>query len=119
MKRGNLFRRAGPKLRAERFETLAAGPGCRIECIVSAGQATPPGRWYDQTRDEWVALLAGSVTLGFEGGREVALGPGDWLLIPAHVRHRVERTSAAPPCVWVAVHFGPGRGPARRKARGS
>jgi cupin 2 domain-containing protein len=30
--------------------------------------------------------------------------PGDWVEIPAHVRHRVESTQAEPPTVWLAVH---------------
>ena len=32
------------------------------------------------------------------------LGPGDHVLIPAGARHRVERTSAEPPAVWLAVY---------------
>jgi cupin 2 domain-containing protein len=91
----------------ELVEVLAGGAGVRIERIVSTGQATPPGAWYDQPADEWVALLEGRATLRFEDGGTVALGRGDWLLIPARRRHRVEATSADPPCVWVAVHFPP------------
>ena len=52
-------------------------------------------------------LLAGRATLLFEGGRRVEFAPGDWLLIRAHERHRVEATSADPPCVWLAVHLPP------------
>jgi len=33
------------------------------------------------------------------------------VLLPAHCRHRVARTSAAPPCVWLAVHAAPDPGP--------
>ena len=82
-------------------------PAARLERIVSTGQSTPPGTWYDQPGDEWVALLAGRATLRFEDGGLVELAPGDWLLIPAHERHRVEATSAEPPCVWLAVHAAP------------
>ena len=88
----------------ETVELLLERPGVRVERIVSTGQATPPGHWYDQPGDEWVALLAGRATLRLEDGALVELGPGDWLLIPAHLRHRVEATSADPPCVWLAVH---------------
>jgi cupin 2 domain-containing protein len=91
----------------ETVDVLLDRPGARIERIVSTGQTTPPGQWYDQTGDEWVALLAGRATLRFEDGAFVELAPGDWLLIPAHVRHRVEATSADPPCVWLAVHTAP------------
>jgi cupin 2 domain-containing protein len=80
----------------------------RIERIVSTGQASPPGFWYDQPDDEFVVLLTGGARLRFEDG-EVTLDmkPGDWVEIPAHVRHRVESTQADPPTVWLAVHRAP------------
>ncbi len=90
---------------AELCETLALGAGCRVERIVSTGQTTPEGTWYDQDRDEWVALLTGDAELTWDDGTRTALSPGDWLLIPARARHRVTRTSAVPPCVWIAFHF--------------
>ena len=40
----------------ERFDELLRRPGCRIERIVSHGQASPPGFWYEQAWDEWVLL---------------------------------------------------------------
>jgi cupin 2 domain-containing protein len=33
------------------------------------------------------------------------LSPGDHVIIPAHVRHRVEWTDAEHPTVWLAVHY--------------
>jgi cupin 2 domain-containing protein len=30
--------------------------------------------------------------------------PGDWLLIPAHRKHRVDWTTPEEPTVWLAVH---------------
>ena len=45
----------------ERFETLALGSGSvRDERIVSNGQVTPEGEWYDQDWDEWVVVLEAS-----------------------------------------------------------
>jgi cupin 2 domain-containing protein len=107
MKRGNIFTglTAGTE---ERFDVLVGQPGCRIERIVSSGQASPPGFWYDQPQDEWVLLLSGTAGLRFEDEADVRqLGPGDWLLVPAHTRHRVEWTDATQPSVWLAVHFPP------------
>lgn len=79
--------------------------GLRLERIVSLGHATPPGEWYDQQRDEWVVLLSGAARLAFEGeDGERALEPGDWLWIPAHVRHRVAWTDPHEPSVWLALH---------------
>jgi hypothetical protein len=36
---------------------------------------------------------------------EVRLGPGDWLLIPAHQKHRVAWTDPEAETVWLAVHY--------------
>lgn len=91
--------------REEVFATLLSRPGMRIERIVSQGQVTPPDSPYDQPHDEWVLLLAGAARLWIDGVGEQALMPGDALLIPAHVRHRVTWTQAEPPTVWLAVHF--------------
>ena len=77
----------------------------RIERIVSTGQTSPPGFWYEQTDDEFVVLLAGAARLRFEAGDvAVDMKPGDWVEIPAHVRHRVEATQSEPPTVWLAMH---------------
>ena len=84
----------------------------RIERIVSRGHASPPGFWYDQDTDEWVLLVKGSASLSFADGSEIALAPGDHLLIHRHVSHRVVRTAPEGDTIWLAVHFGghdPGR----------
>lgn len=83
---------------------LASGPNARIERIISVGHVTPAGEWYDQATDEWVLLLQGEAELAFEGGDRQRLKRGDYLLIPAHCRHRVEATSTDPPCLWLAMH---------------
>lgn len=44
--------------------------GLRIERIVSAGQATPEGQWYDQDRDEFVLVVDGAARLSIEGETE-------------------------------------------------
>jgi cupin 2 domain-containing protein len=95
-----------PALTGESFETIVDSGPVRIERIVSNGQATPEGEWYDQERDEWVLLLTGSAGLLFDDAREPRLlGPGDCLLIPAGRRHRVAWTDPAVSTVWLAVHF--------------
>lgn len=90
----------------EVFEVLMEGRkegGFRLERILSCGQVSPDGFWYDQECDEWVLLIQGRARLAFEDG-ELVLGPGDSLLIPAGCRHRVTFTSASPPCLWLALH---------------
>ena len=80
--------------------------GLRIERIVSAGQATPEGQWYDQDREEFVLVVDGAARLSIEGETEEReLGEGDWILLPARCRHRVTWTRAEPPTVWLAVFF--------------
>ena len=102
----NVFDGVPERLEAERIEALASGEVVRIERIVSTGQASPPGFWYDQDWREWAMVLSGSASLLFEGEAEPhVLGPGDYVDIPAHARHRVEWTDPARPTVWLAVHY--------------
>ena len=89
----------------ESFESILDRPGLRIERIVSHGHSTPPDQPYDQDEDEWVLLIAGAARLWLDGAGEVALSPGDHVLIPAHRRHRVTWTSPEQPTIWLAVHF--------------
>jgi cupin 2 domain-containing protein len=102
---GNLFAEVPARLDIEETAVLAQLPGARIERIVSTGQASPPGSWYDQDWTEWVVVLTGSAGLLIEGdGGPRILAPGDYVEIPPHVRHRVEWTDADEPTVWLAVH---------------
>lgn len=90
----------------ETVEIIFKTPSLWLERIVSAGQASPPGHWYDQDTSEWVLLLRGSAGLLFEGEEEeIVMEPGDYLLIPAHQRHRVEWTDPEEKTVWLALHY--------------
>lgn len=101
-----LFDGIPEKIGDELVQTLARSGTLRIERIVSDGHATPPGEWYDQESDEWVLLASGGATLLFADGSEpLHMKPGDHVLIPAHCRHRVERTDPVVKTVWLAVHF--------------
>ena len=108
LRRGNLLAAPPQRKAEEQLDLLVEKGGVRIERIVSTDQASPPGFWYDQTDDEFVVLLTGAARLRFEEG-DVTLDmkPGDWVEIPAHVRHRVEATQAEPATVWLAVHRPP------------
>ena len=105
MEINNLFKGVPEKLPEELFETLLQRDGLRLERIVSHGHTTPPDEWYDQAWDEWVILLSGSATLQFDGGELRQLKPGDYVLIPAHCRHRVEATDKQEKSVWLALHL--------------
>jgi cupin 2 domain-containing protein len=104
---GNLFANIPAQLAQEEMTALVSSGALRIERIVSRGQASPPGFWYDQPQDEWVIVLAGCAELAFEGdGTTTRMAPGDYLHIPAHRRHRVAWTDPEHATVWLAVHYG-------------
>lgn len=95
-------------LTAERFETLLRKPGVRVERILSQGQSTPAGDWYNQTWDEWVLVLQGAARLTVEGAEQpISLAPGQAIWLPAHCRHRVDWTPPDQVTVWLALHFDP------------
>lgn len=100
----NIFRLPDILPDEELFEKLIHKRGISIERIVSTGQVSPENYWYDQDDDEWVILLQGEATLKWRDGQAKKLVAGDYLLIPAHEQHRVEKTSKNPPCIWLAVH---------------
>jgi len=105
MKIANIFSKLPDNNLSEIFETIADLKNTRIERIISNGQATPEGQWYDQVQAEWVILLAGSAGILLEGQPETfSLVAGDYLLIPARCRHRVEWTDPAQQTIWLAVH---------------
>jgi cupin 2 domain-containing protein len=100
----NLFANVPHDPTSEQVTELMSAPNVKIERIVSHGQASPPGLWYDQEWAEWVVVLAGSAGLLIEG--EAAprhLKAGNFVHIGAHVRHRVEWTDT--PTFWLAVHY--------------
>lgn len=95
-----------PAAREEAIDVLVRGQNLRVERIVSHGHASPPGFWYDQEQDEWVLLVSGAARIAFENEPvERTLGPGDYLHIPAHRRHRVTWTTPDGPTVWLAIHY--------------
>lgn len=103
----NLFAELPPaSLADEQFRELLSHPGLRIERIVSTGQCSPEGFWYDQAEGEWVLLLQGEARLRFADETETRhLRPGDFLNIAAHRRHRVEWTLENAVTIWLAVHY--------------
>ena len=103
---GNLLRDIAAPGADEDVTLLLETLGVRIARIVSHAHASPPGYWYDQDDAEWVMVVSGAAGLLIDGeAEERRLGPGDYLLIPAHVRHRVEWTAPDQPTVWLAVHL--------------
>jgi len=93
-------------MKEEITEALLDTEHFRLERILSSGQMTPPGEWYDQNTNEWVILLSGEAGLLFEGEAEArVMSPGDFVHIPAHKRHRVEWTDPEQKTLWLALHY--------------
>jgi len=101
----NLLRDLPGASTGEISERLVASRTVRIERIVSRGEVSPPGFWYDQDEAEFVVVLAGAARLGFADGDVMALGPGDWVDIAPHRRRRVEWTDPGAPTIWLAVFY--------------
>jgi cupin 2 domain-containing protein len=103
---GNIFANLPLSQSEEIFQEIIQGKGFSLERIISFGQSTPVGQWYDQEQHEWVVLLSGAAGLRFEGEEGLrVLHPGDFVNIPAHTRHRVEWTDEKQNTVWLALHY--------------
>ncbi len=103
---GNLLAEIPKELSAEQFTALLSTPNIKIERIVSQGQTSPEGFWYDQDRNEWVMVVAGAAAILIDGEAETrTLKAGDHLNIPARTRHRVTWTDTSQPTIWLAVHY--------------
>jgi cupin 2 domain-containing protein len=105
LKLGNLLSSLPAILPDEITETLVKADHVRIERIVSQGHTSPEGFWYDQEENEFVLLIQGAARLRFED-KVTEMTPGDWIVIPAHRRHRVEWTTPDEWTVWMAVFYG-------------
>jgi cupin 2 domain-containing protein len=104
---GNLLAGIDPTAPNEVVQELLAAPGVKVERIVSTGQSSPPGFWYDQGWAEWVLVIAGKAGLQFEGeAAPRSLTAGDYLHIAPGKRHRVAWTDPDQPTVWLAIHIG-------------
>lgn len=105
---GNLFADLPEELSGqEDFLEIFRSGKVRIERIVSTGQCSPEDFWYDQEEHEWVILLQGKATILYEDGTEKELQKGDFLFLPAHLKHRVSYTSKDPCCIWLGFFWLP------------
>ena len=100
----NLLADLPANLPAELVTTLLESGNLRIERIVSHGQASPEGFWFDQEQHEWVVVLKGAARLRFED-EVLEMTLGSFVNIPARKKHRVEWTTPGEPTIWLAVHY--------------
>lgn len=102
----NIFADIPESLPEELLTTLLKRDSVHIERIVSKGHSTPPEQWYDQAWDEWVIVLEGQAVLVYEQNlQKLPMTAGDYVLIPAHTKHRVEWTTPDNNTVWLAIHL--------------
>lgn len=103
----NIFSDIPGDIPRESFQDILTTDHFKIQRIVSKGHSSPKGFWYDQDQSEWVILLKGRAGLMFHGEKDVVeLEPGDYILIPPHLKHRVEWTDPNTETVWLAIMFG-------------
>lgn len=88
----------------ELIQILSQSTNIKIERIISSGQSSPANYWYEQIQNEFVILIKGNAELEFED-KTVTLKPGDYVNIPAKVRHRVKSTDKNDFTIWLAVFY--------------
>jgi cupin 2 domain-containing protein len=102
----NIFEDIPVNVTEETVEIISETDSIRIERIVSRAHSSPHDFWYDQEKNEYVIILKGRAGLAFEKRDDViVMGPGDYLEIPAHVRHRVEWTDPEEDTIWLAINY--------------
>ena len=92
----NIFDYPDEKFDNEIMKILHSGKNVRIEKIISKNNVSD---WYDQEENEWLVLLKGEAEIEYED-RKIKLVCGNTLYIPAHIRHRVSKTTD---CIWLCV----------------
>ena len=92
------------QLPEEVFQVIIQNKNIKIERIISKGQKSDDGFWYNQEQSEWVLILQGAAHLEFEDGI-MALAKGDYVNIEAHKKHRVKWTMPNEETIWLAVFY--------------
>ena len=97
----------GERLTEELFEEACKGTkGFRLERIISEGQASPEGFWYEQQQAEWVMVVQGEAGLLFaDEDQERVMRCGDYVYIKPRRQHRVTWTSTTEKTIWLAIFF--------------
>lgn len=106
MKINNIFHGIPSQISDELLEVLQENGTVKIERIVSKGHISPENFWYDQQKNEWIIVLKGNARLSFiNQNKPIVLTAGDFLNIPAHIKHRVDWTDPHQETIWLAIHY--------------
>ena len=101
----NIFDNIPSNIPKEIIDTLIDSDQIKVERIISKGHVSPKDFWYDQDKNEFVILLEGSVKLLFENDEQIILSAGDYIIIPAHKKHRVEWTDPKTETIWLTIFY--------------
>jgi cupin 2 domain-containing protein len=101
----NIYQNLPLHLPDECIEILQSNSNVRIERIISQGHSTPIGQWYDQTEHEWVMVLQGLGVIEYADGQCITLNVGDYVYLPAHIKHRVASTIENQHTIWLAIFW--------------
>ena len=101
----NIFKDLSGNIEKEIIQVLCEHSNIKIERIVSTGQSSPQGFWYDQNNHEWIIVLKGTGAVEFHKGKTVELSEGDYINIPKNVKHRVAWTMPEKPTIWLAIYY--------------
>lgn len=101
----NIFENIPNKFGTEFLEEVLSTKDFKLERIVSEGDSSPENFWYDQDKNEFVLLLSGSAKICFDNGRILELKPGDYFVIEAHQKHRVDSTDPNQKTFWLTLHY--------------
>ncbi|OPL15056.1 MAG: hypothetical protein AVO34_00680 [Firmicutes bacterium ML8_F2] len=85
------------------LEVLVSGGRIAIGQIVSTGQASAEGFWYEQKQDDWIALFQGQARLSWDDGIKIGIDSRRLYPHPTREKHRGDYTSREPPFIWLAA----------------
>lgn len=106
MKTNNIFQAIPGQIKDELLEVLQENGTVKIERIISKGHTSPENFWYDQEKNEWIIVLKGNARLSFATHENpISLTVGDYMNIPAHLKHRVEWTDPDQETIWLTVYY--------------
>ena len=125
----NIFSKIPKDIPEELFEKIVESKDVKIERIISRGHTTKEGKWYNQDKNEFVIVLKGYAVIEYKDivkdkslsldsqrqtgerlmsvdyGKKIKMNVGDYLIIPAHVKHKVVKTSDKEETIWLAVFY--------------
>lgn len=101
----NIFDNFSKNNDKEFIEEILSAKNFKLERIVSEGHTSPPNFWYNQDKNEFVLLLKGKAKLSFDNGEKYELNPGDYMIINAHQKHRVDWTDPDQKTFWLTIFY--------------